>query len=121
MRTPNVGKAHLRAVLARRSQRDHPIQVEIDWPGSRALLKRLAVGLGACYGTDTQLRGRLGMIGANAILAHRAAKKARKPDRGRFAAFVSGIGAVLRPAEHAALQGSEKELAQMPIRRVNTI
>ncbi len=103
MRTPNIGKQHLRAVLTRRSQRDHLMQIEIDWPGSRGLLERFAVGLGACYATETQLRERLSRIVTNAIATHRAAKQARKPDRERFAAFIAGMTAVLRPAEHASL------------------
>ena len=61
MRTPNIGKQHLRAVLASRSQRAHLLQAEIDWPGSRALLERFAAGLGACYATDTLLRDRLNL------------------------------------------------------------
>jgi hypothetical protein len=102
MRTPNIGKQHLRAVLASRSQRAHLLQAEIDWPGSRALLERFAAGLGACYTTDTLLRDRLNLIVAGAILSYRAAKQARKPDRERFAAFVAGIAAVLESREHAA-------------------
>ena len=103
MRTPNIGKQHLRAVLTRRSQHDHLMQLEIDWPGSRALLERLAVGLGACYATPLPLRARLSRIVIHAIAAHRAATAARTPDRERFVAFIAGITAVLRPAEHAAL------------------
>ncbi|WP_020503511.1 hypothetical protein [Lamprocystis purpurea] len=103
MRTPNIGKQHLRAVLTQRSQRDHLMQVEIDWPGSRGLLERLAVGLGGCYATQPELRERLSRIVTSAIATHRAAKEAHWPDRERFAAFIAGMTAVLRPAEHAAL------------------
>jgi hypothetical protein len=103
MMTPNIGKQHLRAVLASRSQRAHLLQAEIDWPGSRALLERFAAGLGACYATDTLLRDRLNLIVAGAILGYRAAKQARKPDRERFWGFIAGIAAVLESREHAAL------------------
>ena len=103
MRPPNIGKEHLRAVLSSRSQRAHLLQVEIDWPGSRALLERFAAGLGACYATDTLLRDRLRLIVTNAILSHRMAKQARKPDRERFAAFIAGITVVLASAEHPSL------------------
>ena len=47
----NMGKRYLNAAL-KRSQRDALTQVEIDWPDSRGLLERLALGLWERYPTD---------------------------------------------------------------------
>jgi hypothetical protein len=100
---PHRGQVYLRAVLTRRAQRAHLMQIEIDWPGSRGLLERLAAGLSVCYATDAQLCERLSLIVTSAIAAYGAAKRARLPDRERFVAFVAGMTAVLDTPEHPAL------------------
>jgi hypothetical protein len=98
-----MSKTLLRAVLTKRADRDALAQAEIDWPDSRGLLERLALGLRERYGADDLLHARLATVAIRAIAAHRAARKAQVPDRERFAAFVQGIGEALDPSEQGLL------------------
>ena len=97
-----MGKRYLNATL-KRSQREALTQVEIDWPDSRGLLERLALGLWAGYPTDEARYARLQTIAVAAINAHKAAKKAGVPDRERFAAFFEALMGALAASEHAVL------------------
>ena len=98
-----MSKTLLRAVLTKRADRDALAQAEIDWPDSRGLLERLALGLRERDGADDLLRVRVATIAGSAIAAHRAARKAQAPDRDRFAAFVQGIEEALDPSEQGLL------------------
>ena len=53
-----MANKYLNAAL-RRSQRDALTQVEIDWPDSRGLLERLALGLAAHHPSAEALHARL--------------------------------------------------------------
>ncbi|WP_295413008.1 conjugative transfer system coupling protein TraD, partial [uncultured Thiodictyon sp.] len=98
----NMGKRYLNAAL-KRSQRDALTQVEIDWPDSRGLLERLALGLWERYPTDEARYTRLQAIAVAAINAHKVAKKTGVPDRERFAAFFEAIMGALAAPEHPVL------------------
>ena len=99
-----MSKTLLRAVLTKRADRDALAQAEIDWPDSRGLLERLALGLRERDGADDLLRVRVWRPSpVSAIAAHRAARKAQVPDRDRFAAFVQGIAEALDPSEQGLL------------------
>jgi hypothetical protein len=63
--------------------------LELDWPGSRALLARLAVALGPAG--DAPLARSLGQ----ALAAYEQARQAGVPDAARFAAFVGALDAAL--------------------------
>jgi hypothetical protein len=97
-----MGKSHLNAAL-KRSQRDALTQVEIDWPDSRGLLERLALGLWQQYPTDEARYTRLQAIATAAINAHQVAKKAGVPDRARFVAFFEALMGALAAPEHPVL------------------
>ena len=92
-----MANTYLNAAL-RRSQRDALTQVEIDWPDSRGLLERLALGLAEHHPSAEALHARLQDLVAAATKAHKAAKKAGVPDRERFAAFFEGIVGALDAA-----------------------
>lgn len=88
----------------KRSQRDALTQVEIDWPDSRGLLERLALGLEEQHPADAAaLALRLQRLVLTATTAHKEAKKAGVPDRERFAAFFEGILGALVACEHPIL------------------
>jgi len=94
--------------------------LELDWPGSRALLARLAMALNA---QDPEaVREVLGRCLIGGLDAYRAARKARTGDQGRFAAFVAGltealadpdqqvlVSAALSPLQQRALRLAEEE------------
>ena len=63
--------------------------LELDWPGSRALLARLAVALGPAG--DVPLARSL----AQALAAYERAPRVGVPDAARFAAFVGALEAAL--------------------------
>ena len=63
--------------------------LELDWPGSRALLARLAVALGPA-GDAPLARGL-----ARALAAYERARRVGVPDAARFAAFVGALEAAL--------------------------
>jgi len=66
--------------------------LELDWPGSRALLARLAVALGPA-GDAPLARGL-----AQALAAYAQARRVGVPDAARFAAFVNTLEAALAPS-----------------------
>jgi hypothetical protein len=63
--------------------------LELDWPGSRALLARLGVALAAQEPEGAHVV--LGKCLSGALRAYRAARLARTGDQARFAAFLTGI------------------------------
>ena len=63
--------------------------LELDWPGSRALLARLGVALAAHRPEEAQTCLCRCLCGG--LDAYRAARKARAGDQARFAAFVTGL------------------------------
>lgn len=93
----------LLAVLTKRADCEALVQAEIDWPYSRGLLERLAVGLREIHTADEILHARIATVAISALAAHRAARKAQAPERDRFGAFVQGITDALEPSEHRLL------------------
>ena len=75
--------------------------LELDWPGSRALLARLGVALVAQDPRDAQAR--LGKCLCAGLDTYRAARKARTGDQARFAAFVAGLTEALAEPDRQAL------------------
>jgi hypothetical protein len=104
MKPRTLGKRLLRAVLTPRAARDALTQAERDWPDSRGLLERLALGLRRLHRTEEILLARLASAATGALAAHRAARKARLPERERFAAFVGGIADALDASERPVLE-----------------
>ena len=95
--------------------------LELDWPGSRALLTRLGAALLAQDPQDAQAC--LGKCLCAGLDAYRAARKVRTGDQARFAAFVAGltealadpdrqalVTAALSPLQQRALRLAEEEL-----------
>ena len=95
--------------------------LELDWPGSRALLARLGVAFVAHDPQEAQAR--LGKCLCAGLDAYRAARKARAGDQARFAAFVAGlmealadpdrqalVTAALSPLQQRALRLAEEDL-----------
>jgi len=94
--------------------------LELDWPGSRALLARLGVALMAQNPQEAEEC--LCKCLCAGLDSYRAARKARSSDQPRFAAFVAGLGegladsdqqalltAVLGPLQQRALRLAEQE------------
>jgi len=94
--------------------------LELDWPGSRALLARLGVALAAQNPQEAEQC--LCKCLCAGLDAYRAARKARTGDQWRFAAFVSGltqgladpdqqalVTAALSPLQQRALRLAEQE------------
>ena len=75
--------------------------LELDWPGSRALLVRLGVALAAHRPEEAQTCLCKCLCGG--LDAYRAARKARTGDQGRFAAFVAGLTEALEDPDQQAL------------------
>ena len=75
--------------------------LELDWPGSRALLARLGVALAAQDPQEAQTHLRTCLCAG--IDAYRAARKARTSDQRRFAAFVAGLTEALEDPDQQAL------------------
>ena len=89
--------------------------LELDWPGSRALLVRLAVALAAQDQQDAQAC--LGKCVCASLDAYRAARKARAGDQARFAAFVAGLTEALAdPAQQALVTAELSPLQQRALR-----
>jgi hypothetical protein len=89
--------------------------LELDWPGSRALLARLAMALNA-YDPEGvhEVLGRclLGGLGA-----YRRSRAARDGDQRRFAAFVAGLTEALNePDQRALIAASLSPLQQRALR-----
>jgi len=94
--------------------------LELDWPGSRALLARLGVALMAQNPQEAE-ECLCNCLSAG-LDAYRAARKARTGDQRRFAAFVTGLAegladsdqqalltAALNPLQQRALRLAERE------------
>ena len=75
--------------------------LELDWPGSRALLARLGVALAAHRPEEAQTCLCRCLCGG--LDAYRAARKARAGDQARFAAFVAGLTEALADPDRQAL------------------
>ena len=75
--------------------------LELDWPGSRALLARLGVALAAHRPEEAQTCLCRCLCGG--LDAYRAARKARAGDQARFAAFVAGLTEALADPDKQAL------------------
>lgn len=90
-RLPPAGARTLTRVLAGVRHRDRQTlcALELDWPGSRALLARLAVALGPA-GDAPLARGL-----AQALAAYAQARRLGVPDAARFAAFIAALEAAL--------------------------
>ncbi len=100
---PPEGARLLAAVLAEVRPADVGMlrDLELDWPGSRALLARLGVALAAHRPEEAQTCLCKCLCGG--LDAYRAARKARTGDQGRFAAFVSGLTEALEDPDQQAL------------------
>ena len=89
--------------------------LELDWPGSRALLARLGVALVAQDPQNAQAC--LGKCLCAGLDAYRAARKARTGDQRRFAAFVTGLTEALAgPDQKALLTAALSPLQQRALR-----
>ena len=75
--------------------------LELDWPGSRALLARLGVALAAQEPQRAHVV--LGQCLSGGLGAYRAARLARSGDQARFAAFVTGLTEALAEPQRQAL------------------
>jgi hypothetical protein len=89
--------------------------LELDWPGSRALLARLVVTLAAQDPRDA--KACLGKCLCAGLDAYRAARKARTGDQRRFAAFAAGLTeALAEPGQRALVTESLSPLQQRAVR-----
>ena len=119
---PPEGARMLATALAkvRRSYAGMLRDLELDWPGSRALLARLGVALAAQNPQEAEEC--LCKCLCTGLDSYRAARKARTGDQGRFAAFVAGltygladpdqqalVTAALSPLQQRALRLAEQE------------
>jgi len=100
---PPEGARLLAAVLAEVRPADVGMlrDLELDWPGSRALLARLGVALAAHRPEEAQTCLCRCLCGG--LDAYRAARKARAGDQARFAAFVAGLTEALADPDKQAL------------------
>ena len=103
---PPEGARMLAAVLSEVRPADVGMlrDLELDWPGSRALLARLGVALAAHRPEEAQTCLRKCLCGG--LSAYRAARKARTREPGRFAAFVTGLSEALADPAQRALVGA---------------
>jgi hypothetical protein len=75
--------------------------LELDWPGSRALLARFAIALNA---QDPDVAHEvLGQCLIGGLGAYRLSREARAGDQARFAAFVAGLTEALADPDKQAL------------------
>ena len=100
---PPEGARLLAAVLAEVRPADVGMlrDLELDWPGSRALLARLGVALAAQEPEGAHVV--LGKCLSGGLGAYRAARLARIGDQARFAAFVTGLTESLAEPHRQAL------------------
>jgi len=100
---PPEGARLLAAVLAEVRPADVGMlrDLELDWPGSRALLARLGAALVAQDPQNAQAC--LGKCVCAGLETYRAARKARAGDQRRFAAFVAGLTEALADPDKQAL------------------
>jgi hypothetical protein len=114
---PPEGARLLAAVLAEVRPADVAMlrDLELDWPGSRALLARLGVALVAQDPRDA--RACLGKSLCAGLDAYRAARKARAGDQARFAAFVAGLTeALAEPGQRALVTQTLSPLQHRALR-----
>jgi hypothetical protein len=89
--------------------------LELDWPGSRALLARLGVAFAAQNPQDAEEC--LCKCLCAGLDSYRAARKARTGDQRRFAAFVAGLTKGLAdPAQQALVTAALSPLQQRALR-----
>ena len=89
--------------------------LELDWPGSRALLARLGAALAAQNPQDAEEC--LCKCLCAGLDAYRAARKARTGDQRRFAAFVAGLTQGLAdPAQQVLVTAALSPLQQRALR-----
>jgi len=89
--------------------------LELDWPGSRALLARLGVALAAQ--NPQKAEECLCNCLCTGLDSYRAARKAYTGDQRRFAAFVSGLTQGLAdPAQQALVTTALSPLQQRALR-----
>jgi hypothetical protein len=114
---PPEGARLLSAVLAAVRPADVGMlrDLELDWPGSRALLARLAIALN---GHDPEaVHQVLGQCVIGGLGAYRLSREARDGDQRRFAAFVAGLtGTLAEPDQRALLTASLSPLQQRALR-----
>ena len=114
---PPEGARLLAAVLAEVRPADVGMlrDLELDWPGSRALLARLGVALAAQEPEGAHVV--LGKCLSGGLGAYRAARLARIGDQARFAAFVAGLTEALDdPDQRALVAASLSPLQQRALR-----
>jgi hypothetical protein len=114
---PPEGARMLAAALAkvRRTYTGMLRDLELDWPGSRALLARLGVALAAQGPKEAEEC--LCKCLCTGLDAYRTARKARTGDQRRFAAFVAGLTQGLAdPAQQALVTAALSELQQRALR-----
>ena len=114
---PPEGARLLAAVLAQVRPADVGMlrDLELDWPGSRALLARLAMALNAQ--NREAVHEVLGQCLLGGLDAYRASREARDGDQRRFAAFVAGLTETLAaPDQRALLTASLSPLQQRALR-----
>jgi hypothetical protein len=114
---PPEGAGMLAAVLAQVRHAEVALlrDLELDWPGSRALLARLGVALAAQNPQEAEACLCRCLCGG--LSAYRAARKARTGDPGRFAAFVAGLTeALAEPAQQALVTDALSPLQQRALR-----
>jgi hypothetical protein len=114
---PPEGARMLATALAkvRRTYTGMLRDLELDWPGSRALLARLGVGLAAQNPKEAE--DCLCKCLCAGLDAYRAARKARTGDQRRFAAFVAGLTQGLAdPAQQVLVTAALSPLQQRALR-----
>ena len=114
---PPEGARLLAAVLAEVRPADVGMlrDLELDWPGSRALLARLGVALAALRSEEAQTCLCRCLCGG--LDAYRAARKALAGDQRRFAAFVAGLKeALAEPDQQALVSAALSPLQQRALR-----
>jgi hypothetical protein len=114
---PPEGARLLAAALAqvRQSYTGRLRELELDWPGSRALVARLGVALAAQ--SPHEAEARLGQCLCAGLDGYLAARQARDGDQRRFAAFVAGLAKGLAdPAQQALVSAALSPLQQRALR-----
>ena len=114
---PPEGARLLAAALAEVRPADVRLlrDLELDWPGSRVLLARLAMALNAS--DPDGVHDVLGQCLLGGLGAYRRSRAARDGDQRRFAAFVAGLSETLaEPDQRALVAASLSPLQQRALR-----